>query len=141
MIFDGINFRLPPIGDAAALRAVARWLRHHAAEAEARADQLDRDRARDRKAHAELETVTAARAALPLASLTPGERQERRSSQRQQRDREILRAAARGWTNAKIAKRWAMHPSTVSRIVARAMRRQDPAATPAPYQSGAANQS
>lgn len=129
-MFPELAALLPPIQDAAALRAVAAWLRRHAAHAEARADQLDKDRKRDRSAGDALRRITAERDALPFASLTPGERRERRIAQRRERNREILRCAARGWSNAKIADRFGVHPATVSRAVTAAMRRGDPEATP-----------
>ncbi len=41
---------------------------------------------------------------------------------RERRNREIMRLAARGWTNSAIGARLDLHPSTVARIIQRALR-------------------
>ncbi len=45
---------------------------------------------------------------------------------RAQRDREIMRLAARGWTNKQIALRFGLHEKSISRIVQRVLRTNHP---------------
>lgn len=50
----------------------------------------------------------------------------RKRDERCRRDRDIMRLAARGWTNARIAARVGLHPDSVSRIVQRTLRATPP---------------
>lgn len=128
MFLDWTPPRFPALDDPPALRAVAAWFRRHADAADARAAMLERDAKRLRQAKATLARVADARGALPLELLTPDERRARRRSERRLRNQEIMRAAGRGWTNAEIAARMNLHPSSVSRIVQAALRANRPLA-------------
>lgn len=130
MFTEGIRFNLPPIGDAATLRALARWLRSHADHAEARAALLERDAERARAASDALRAVAADRAALPPEALTPDERRARRRRRLEARNILIVRCAAKGWDNARLARRFRLHPSTLSRIVQRSLRDAEPEPAP-----------
>ncbi|WP_299394661.1 helix-turn-helix domain-containing protein [Pelagibius sp.] len=49
-------------------------------------------------------------------------KKRRAEEAREKRNREIMRLAARGWTNGAIAGRLDLHPSTVARIIQKTLR-------------------
>lgn len=82
----------------------------------ARAQSMPEDRA---------VTTVAAETGIPVETVQIHWRNARKrmaEEAREKRNREIMRMAARGWTNGAIAKRLDLHPSTVARIIQRTLR-------------------
>jgi DNA-binding NarL/FixJ family response regulator len=122
------------------LRAVADALTHQARELYARADLLDEREAERQARRPRLDHLGQAVAVLvsegrsiqeaahQVAAATGAQvgtvlwwyekdRKAAQEQERSQRNRAIMRLAAKGWSNAEIAARYNLSPSTVSRII------------------------
>lgn len=86
--------------------------------------EIERDLAQGLDLARALDTA-AGRHQVPLETVTLRwqlHQRPRRRMAKEKRNREILRLARRGWSNAELARHFGLAPSTVSRIVADALR-------------------
>ncbi len=134
--------------DAGALRAIARTLRRQAQ----RFDRLAERKERDERRHADALTMIdaawdtggmveglvksgadladaiaeiARQSSLPMPTIEAHWwrlEKVREKQRRAKRDLEIIRLAGRGWTDARIAVKYELNPSTINRIVQRQYR-------------------